>query len=165
MTKRSCQKIIFTIWYLLAWNLISLLLLKSSTFKKYSKSFCDKMIVLYEGCKLLLRTWHYSLTTLVYHILYSHFYQHPYHCCNWLFLRFISLHPLSQNVLLSILERSIAKVQQHRKKELNLINLVVFFASWRYRDIQFQYKVYALIQWHNTLHKFSTSYRLWNKRL
>ena len=69
----------------------------------------------------------------------------------------ISTSSLSQNVLLSILERSIAKVQQHRKKELNLINLVVFFASWRYRDIQFQYKVYALIQWHNTLHKFSTS--------
>ena len=83
--KRACQKIIFTIWYLLAWNLISLLFLKSSTFKKYAKSFCDKMIVLYEGCKSLLRTWHYSLTTLVYHILYSHFYQHPYHCCNWLF--------------------------------------------------------------------------------
>ena len=83
--KKGCQKMIFALWYLLARNFISLLYLKSSTFKKYTKSFCDKMIVLYEGCKSLLRTWHYSLTTLVYHILYSHFYQHPYHCCNWLF--------------------------------------------------------------------------------
>ena len=143
----------------------SFVVFEHSKFKKSAKTlYCNKMIVLYEGCKSLLRTWHYSLTILVYHILFT-FLSAPISLLQLAFLRFISLHPLSQNVLLSILERSIAKVQQHRKKELNLINLVVFFASWRYRDIQFQYKVYALIQWHNTLHKFSKSYRLWNKRL
>ena len=128
---------------------------ESSTFKKYTNSFCDKMIVLYEGCKSLLRTWHYSLTILVYHILYSHFYQHPYHCCNWLFWgSYLYILSLTKCIVVYS-KRSIAKVQQHRKKELNLINLVVFFASWRYRDIQFQYKVYAAsIRWHNTLHKF-----------
>ena len=143
----------------------SFVVFEHSTFKKSAKTlFCNKMIVLYEGCKSLLRTWHYSLTILVYHILYSHFYQHPYHCCNWLFWgSYLYILSLTKCIVVYS-KRSIAKVQQHRKKELNLINLVVF-ASWRYRDIQFQYKVYALIQWHNTLHKFSKSYRLWNKRL
>ena len=75
----------------LAWNFI-LLLDESFKLKNLPKTFCYKAIVLCEGSKSLLRTWHYSLCIIIYYI---HIFISTISLLQLAFLRFISLHPLS----------------------------------------------------------------------